>query len=490
MTKHRILTRTLGCLVVAWAHMPGWAGDALPAPTSPRPNILLILVDDLGYADVGFNGSKDIVTPELDALAGAGTIFTSAYVVHPFCGPSRMGLMSGRYPHTFGAPYNLPSSNTRQYIDQGITTNETLISTVLQDAGYHTGIMGKWHMGIQPEHHPNQRGFDDFFGFLGGGHNYFGPYQPQTAAGTVWDYATYPEHNGVNVMNLTADDYMTDVLSRNAVRFADRAAKRDQPFFLYLSYNAPHTPLEARQEDMDRFPGLTGDRKTYAGMVYAVDRGVGRLVKALKTNKQYDNTLIVFLSDNGGREDKGADNGPLQGQKGWVTEGGFRVPMFMHWPGVIPAGARYDHPVTALDFYPTFARLAEAALPTGKQLDGKDIWDDILADRNPRAGEPIYAVRHRVDGSPEGYSDVGVREDQWKAVKIWNQNWQLFDVQQDIGEAVDLSPRYPEILRNMVTEAEIWSRSHTVPLWYDSVEHEAAWQRKGMPHYEDTFSLP
>lgn len=485
-------------VVAAGREQPPGAGAAatLAAASAPagreradgRPNILLVLTDDLGYADVGFNGSPDILTPRLDSLAEAGTIFTSAYVVHPFCGPSRMGMMTGRYPHEFGAPYNLPSASTRQYVDQGISPDETMISSVLQDAGYFTGVMGKWHMGQAPAFHPNVRGFDDFYGFLGGGHNYFPPFEPQNAAGTVWDYRTYLEHNGVAVTNDTA--YVTDALSREAVRFVNQAAAGDRPFFLYLSYNAPHTPLQAKREDMDTFPDLTGDRRTFAAMVYAVDRGVGAVADALEANGQLDDTLIIFLSDNGGKESKGANNGPLQGEKGWVTEGGFRVPMFMHWPNVVPAGKTFDHPVTALDFYPTFAGLAGAAIPAGKELDGTDLWEDVLHDRNPRKGDPIYAVRHRIDGSPEGYSDVGIRRDQWKAVKIWNQDWKLFDLEQDIGEANDLSAEHPAVLSDMVSEAATWGKSHAVPLWYDSLKAGADWKSKGMPHYEDTFSLP
>ncbi|MFD2257271.1 sulfatase-like hydrolase/transferase [Luteolibacter algae] len=166
------------------------------ADDAPRPNIILILADDLGYSDVGFNGARDILTPNLDALASGGTICTSAYAVHPFCGPSRMGLLSGRYPHEYGGSYNLPDYSSGNYREHGIPASETLISTVLKDAGYSTGLMGKWHLGHQKQYHPNVRGFDDFYGFLGGGLLYFGPYQANNEQGKVWDYKVYPEHNG------------------------------------------------------------------------------------------------------------------------------------------------------------------------------------------------------------------------------------------------------------------------------------------------------
>ncbi len=453
-----------------------------------RPNILVVLTDDLGYADVGFNGSPDIRTPNLDELAQGGTKFTSAYVVHPFCGPSRMGLMSGRYPHLFGTPFNLPDISRQAYADEGIPASETLMSKVLQDSGYFTGLMGKWHLGGKSEHHPNARGFDDFYGFLGGGKNYFGPYREQT--GTRFSYTVYPERNGADDTSLTSADYMTDVLTAEGVRFVDEAKTKEEPFFLIMSYNAPHTPLEAKQEDMDQFPNLTGDRKTYAGMVYAVDRGVGEIVGALKANGQYENTLIVFLSDNGGRTDRGANNSPLRGVKGDATEGGFRVPMFFHWPNVVPGGETYGHPVTALDFYPTFARLAKASVPAGKQLDGKDIWDNFIVNRSARAGEPIYAVRHRIGSSPEGNSDIGIRVDDWKAVRLGTDPWRLYNIAADIGETTDVSSANASVLSSMVTEGKAWSDLHIEPIWFDSFQAGADWVSKEMPHYDAAFSLP
>jgi len=453
------------------------------ADESARPNILLILADDLGYGDVGFNGATDIRTPSLDRLAAEGTIFSSAYVVHPFCGPSRMALLSGRYPYEFGAPFNLPDHSKGRYRDQGISTNETLISTVLQDSGYRTGIMGKWHLGQQPEFHPNSRGFDDFYGFLGGGILYFGPYKANNKQGNVWDYKRFPEHNGVDVTTLTADDYMTDVLSGEGVRFINESSKSEQPFFLFMSYNAPHTVLAAKEDDLAQYPDLTGKRRTYAAMVHALDRGVGNVVDSLKATGQYDNTLIVFFSDNGGRTDQGASNLPLKGRKGDTYEGGYRTPMFFHWPDVVKAGERYEHPVTALDFYPTLSGLAKAKIPADKQLDGKDIWDSLLTAKNPREGELIYTIRHQ-----SNMTDVGARRDQWKACRK-NGKWQLFNVQEDIGETTDLSMKHPERLKQMVAEVEKFCQSHTPPLWFDNEKQEERWKANSMPYFDDTFLL-
>ncbi len=255
-----------------------------------RPNILFILCDDLGYSDVGFNGGKDVKTPSLDALAANGAMFTSAYVAHPFCGPSRAAIMTGRYPHLIGAQFNLPRTGMRGYHTKGVPTEEPFLSKILQDAGYYTGIVGKWHLGHATEFHPNNRGFDDFYGFLGGGHNYF-PAQYQAAFGRelkkgtkakdVWNYLTPLEHNGKAVKET---EYLTDAFSREAIRFVNEAAKKDSPFFLYLAYNAPHSPLEAKEEDLAKFAHIEDKkRRTFAAMVYAVDRGVGQIVKTLKS---------------------------------------------------------------------------------------------------------------------------------------------------------------------------------------------------------------
>lgn len=458
-----------------------------PLNSVKRPNILVVLADDLGYADVSFNvqGTPDIPTPNIDKLAKAGTIFTSAYVVHPFCGPSRMGLFTGRYPHAYGAPFNLPDWSTGDYQNQGMPTSETTISTVLKNSGYFTGIVGKWHLGREPQHHPNNRGFDEFWGFLGGGHNYFGPY-----SGTS-EYGGPPEYNGTNVTTLTANDYMTDVLSTQGINFLNKAMTKTNPFFLFVSYNAPHMPNQAKQSDLDLFPNLTGNRKIKAAMINAIDRGVSNIVATLKANGQFANTLIVFLSDNGGITADGSLNTPLQGNKGDVWDGGFRVPMFMHLPNVIPAGQTYDHPVTALDFYPTFTHLAGTQIPPGKVIDGKDIWNDVVHTRNARPGGQIYTVRYNIGSGANGVSNVGIRQDQWKAVRWFGANWKLFNITNDIGETTDLSATYPAVLSSLVLNAKNWAtNTHITPIWFDNNQAGLDWISKGMPHYDTTFSLP
>ena len=458
------------------------ASTVTPEKTE-RPNILLILADDLGYNDVGFNGSTDIITPNLDALAQTGTTFSQAYVAHPFCGPSRAGLLTGRYPHKIGAQFNLPTKGS----NVGVPTNEEFISKLLQNNGYFTGAIGKWHLGTTNEYHPNQRGFDEFYGFLGGGHSYFPDqfnkqYANQVKQGllNINEYITPLEHNGKQVKET---EYITDALSREAVTFVNKAEGNDKPFFLYLAYNAPHVPLQAKQEDMDMFPKINDKkRKTYAGMVYAVDRGVGEIVAALKKNNQLDNTLIVFLSDNGGKQGEGSNNYPLTAGKGSVREGGTRSPMLFHWPKHVAAGKQFNHPILALDFYPTFAGLAQASIPVDKKYDGKNVWQALQADQNPRVNESFYVLRHR-----KGSSDAAVRRNEWKAVKEGDKQWKLYNIEKDISERHDVSKLHKVLMNDMISEMESWSWNNAQPLWFHEAYEGAEWRLNGMPRFDETF---
>ncbi|WP_111706196.1 sulfatase-like hydrolase/transferase [Lutibacter citreus] len=455
-----------------------------------QPNILLILCDDLGYADVGFNGSKDIITPNMDKLAKNGIIFTSAYNAHSFCGPSRAGLITGRYPHEFGTPFNLHSNSSEKNEDNmGVPLKETYISNVLQNAGYYTSALGKWHLGAAPKFHPNQRGFDNFYGFLGGGHNYFPnqyrkTYLQQLQAGKkeIRDYILPLEHNNKEVKET---EYITDALSREAVNDIKIAAAKKQPFFMYLAYNAPHVPLEAKEEDKKIFSSIKDkDRKTYAAMVYAVDRGVGKIVNALKETKQLENTLIVFFSDNGGNFDHGASNYPLKGTKGDAWEGGYRTPMFFHWPNKIKSGQQFDHPVSTLDLYPTFANIAKAKIPEGKKLSGKNIIPYLDKDNPPHKDDLIFCMRYR-----HGYADVGARQGDWKITRMGNEPWRLVNITNDIGEKKNLSGKYPEKLNKMVSEMKKKTENFIEPLWYYSAKDEELWNDGRMPQFNETFEV-
>ena len=219
-------------------------------------------------------------------------------------------------------------------------------------------------------------------------------------------------------------------------------------------------------------------------MVYAVDRGVGQIVAALKANEQLDNTLIVFLSDNGGKLSLGGTNFPLAAGKGSTREGGYRTPMFFHWPKKITVHKKYPYPISALDFYPTFGQLGEATIPENKILDGKNIWRDLAQNKNPRKGEMIYVLRHR-----EGYSDVGARQDEWKILRVKQKTWQLFNLDKDIGEKHDLSREYPQRLKKMVDNTKSWSNQHLQPLWFYNDQTEDEWKADSMPRFDRTFSV-
>ena len=351
----KILLSLIGIAVIAGANAA--------AEPARRPNIIVILADDLGYADVGFNGCKDIPTPHIDSLAQLGVRCTNGYVSHPFCSPTRAGFMTGRYQHRFGHENNpawLPEDPK-----VGLPLDQITLPETLQKAGYVTGAVGKWHLGAHPQFHPNARGFTEYFGFLGGGHMYI----PGTKGGVEY---TVPV-----LRNKTPTDekeYMTDALSREAAAFVTR--HKAEPFFLYLAYNAVHTPLQAPEKYLSRFSKITDERRrTYAAMTSAMDDGIGQVLAAVKDVGIEKDTMIWFFSDNGGPPPNVAptDNTPLRGFKGQVYEGGIHVPFAVQWRGHIPEGSTYAEPVISLDVFATAAALAGAQTPADRKMDSVNI---------------------------------------------------------------------------------------------------------------------
>lgn len=392
------------------------------APAGKRkPNIVVILADDLGYADTGFQGLKDIPTPHIDQLAAGGMRFTNAYVSAPVCGPSRAGLVTGRYQNRFGLEFNAHGQH-----DPGMELKEKTIADVLKSAGYATGIVGKWHLGDEPEYHPLSRGFDEFFGFLGGMHDFI------------------VNEQGTNFLiqrgrqKVAEKQYLTDAFAREAVDFIGR--HKDEPFFLYLSFNAVHAPLESLAKYTDRFPTMRpGKRRTYAGMLSAMDDAVGAVTAQLRKTGVEQDTLVIFLSDNGGpTPETTSRNTPLRGYKKDLFEGGIRVPMAAAWKGRIAPGSVCHDPVTALDIVPTAAALAGAAVSAERPVDGVDLTGVLAGGAAP--DRPLYW---------RFGSKQALRQGKWKYVREGQGPAMLFDLDADVGETTNLADKHPEILARL-----------------------------------------
>jgi len=414
-----------------------------------RPNIVVILADDLGYADVGFNGCKDIPTPNIDSLAKNGVRCSNGYVSHPFCSPTRAGLLAGRYQQRFGHECNpkwLPEDTK-----VGLPLNQVTVAQVMKEAGYVTGAVGKWHLGAAPCFHPNERGFSEYCGFLGGGHMYI----PDVKKGS-WEYTAPILRNKTPVEH---KEYMTDILSGEAASFINRHAK--EPFFLYLAYNAVHTPLQAPEKYLNRFKGIADERRrTYAAMNSAMDDGIGLVLKALRDNGLEEKTMVWFFSDNGGPVPAAApaDNSPLRGHKGNVYEGGVRVPFVVQWRGRLPDGKVYDEPVMSIDVFATSAALAGARVPESHKLDGVNIVPHL-------AGEiktPPHDVLHWRSGGKTG--KWAVRQGQYKLVKE-DAELELFDLSADIGEKKNIAGEKREIVQKLQKLHDAWNAELIEPLW-------------------------
>ncbi|MFK7910749.1 MAG: sulfatase [Akkermansiaceae bacterium] len=423
-----------------------------------KPNIIVIMCDDLGYSDVGFNGCKDIPTPQIDSIASNGVRCTSGYTSYSVCGPSRAGFITGRYQQRFGFERN-PQYDTSDP-NMGVSKKEATIANALSSAGYHCGVIGKWHLGAHKSLHPLNRGFDEFYGHLGGGHQYFpemltikDSYSAKTEAES---YRTWILRNHEPIKTTK---YLTDEFSDEAVRFVQR--NKEKPFFLFLSYNAPHGPLQATQEYLDRFPNIKNKkRKTYAAMVSAVDDGVGRLLKSLHENQLTDNTLIFFLSDNGGPSDKnGSNNSPLRGKKSDVWEGGFRVPFAVQWPAKLPRGRVYSHPVSALDIFATAADVSKAKISPDRPLDGVNLMPYLAGEiKNP----PHAAIYLRKFDQQR----FAVRKGDFKLVILGkDQPAQLFNLSKDIAETKNIAAQNPDKLAEIDKLRNIWASELIDPVF-------------------------
>ncbi len=420
----------------------------------PRPNILYIVSDDQGWKDLGYHGS-DIQTPNIDQLAQGG-VRLEQYYAEPFCTPSRAALLTGRYPFRYGLQTAAIPGGARY----GLATDEWLLPQALKAAGYETAIVGKWHLGhADRKYWPRQRGFDYQYGAMVGELDYF-----THSAHGVTDW--YRNNQPVKELG-----YVTTLIGKDAVRWIN-AHDPKVPFFLYLTFTAPHAPYQAPQAYLDRYKNIADPtRRAYAGMITAMDEQIGDVVKALEQKGLRDNTLIIFQSDNGGNVDAmfsgevdvsklklPADNGPYRGGKGTEYEGGTRVPALWNWPGHIKAGSIVDGPIHIVDMFPTLAALAGASANASKPLDGINVWSAIAAGAPSPRTEVVYNIQPQA---------AAIREGDWKLVwrTILPSKVELFNIAQDPGEKTNLADQNPDRVANLQQRIEALSREAVPPLF-------------------------
>jgi arylsulfatase A-like enzyme len=439
--------------------MIGFAPEAAVADGARKPNILIILSDDHGYADVGFHGCRDIPTPNLDSLARSGVRFSNGYVSGPYCSPTRAGLLTGRYQQRFGHEFNPGGTDSGNF---GLPLSETTLADRLKSAGYVTGIVGKWHLGGAPQFHPQRRGFDEFFGFLGGAHPYF----PGQGA---------PIYRGTDAVE--EQKYLTDAFAREAVSFVERH-KRD-PFLLYLAFNAVHTPIHASDDRLARFASIKDEsRRKYAAMLTALDEGVGKVLDTLRAAGLERDTLIVFHSDNGGPTMRGTTinasrNDPLRGSKRTTLEGGIRVPFVVSWKGSLPEGVVYEQPVIQLDVLPTVLAAAGVKVEPQWKLDGVNLLPYV---KGEIARPPHDALYWRLG------QQTAVRRGDWKLVRYDRTvdettgqsdpqaearvtQPRLYNLARDLGEKEDLATAHPEKVAELQSLWNSWAAELKEPLW-------------------------
>jgi arylsulfatase A-like enzyme len=446
-------------MLAAMGIVAGSGGGA--ASEARKPNIVLLVADDLGHADLGFQGNRDIPTPHLDSLAASGVRFTNGYVSGPYCSPTRAGLLTGRYQQRFGHEFNGGGPPPAGGVPFGLPTSETTIADRLKAAGYATGLVGKWHLGGAPKFHPQKRGFDEFFGFLGGAHTYFAGKSDDIYRGT---------------QRVEEPTYLTDAFGREAVAFIDR--HKDAPFFLELAFNAVHTPLNATDERLARFESIADPtRRAYAAMLSALDDAVGAVLDKLRASGLENDTLIVFFSDNGGPTMRGttingSSNAPFRGSKRTTLEGGIHVPFVASWKGKLPAGKVYEQPVIQLDVLPT--ALAAAGVPVQPEwkLDGVNLLPYLTGAETKAPHDSLY---WRLG------EQAAIRRGDWKLVRYDatldtpgatssprtapTTPFRLYNLAEDQGETRDRSTDYPDKAKELLAAWEDWSRQLATPLW-------------------------
>lgn len=407
-----------------------------------QPNIVLIVADDLGYGDLSSYGAEDLHSPALDSLAASGTRFTQFYANSPVCSPTRASLLSGRYPPLAGVPGVIRTHASNNW--GNLAQNIELLPEKLRHRGYHTAMMGKWHLGLNAPQRPVDRGFDHFEGFLGD---------------MMDDYYNHRRH-GINYMRrgeevIHPEGHATDLFTDWAVHYIDSRTVSTAPFFLYLAYNAPHTPIQPPKEWVTKVQQREGDideaRAKLVALIEHMDHGIGKVMAALKENGFYDNTLVVFVSDNGGQLNVSARNGPLRDGKGTVYEGGIRVPAIASWPGNIAPGITSDALLTTMDIYPTLLEAARARIT--QFIDGTSFLGSLLGGPDPDPNRLLFFSRREGGLRFGGKTIEAVRQGPWKLLQ--NSPYaplELYNLERDPLETTDLSSAEPDVFRRLAAE--------------------------------------
>jgi arylsulfatase A-like enzyme len=427
-------TDSLGFVLLA----AGLVWSASIGNCADKPNILVFYADDLGYGELGCQGNKDIPTPHIDSIARSGIRFTQGYVAATYCSPSRAGLMTGRYPTRFGHEFN----STHNAV--GLSSKETTIATRLKDAGYATAAIGKWHLGHQPENRPTRRGFDEFYG---------------TLANTPFFHPTNFVDSRLSDDVRTIEDkefYTTDKYAERAVDWLEK--NKEKPWFLYLPFNAQHAPLQAPQKYLDRFPHINVEkRKIFAAMLSAMDDAVGQVLAKVRDLKQEENTLVFYISDNGGPTlSTTSQNDPLRGYKMTTWEGGPRVPFLVQWKGKLPAGSTYDLPVLNLDVLPTALAVAGKPVDASARLDGVNLLPYLTGENKKPPHQTIFwrfgpqwAVRHG------DYKLVVARGGSGEP--------ELYNLATDLSESKDLASSQPDKVKELQALYDAWNSEQAPP---------------------------
>ena len=407
-----------------------------------KPNIIIILADDAGYSDFGFMGSDEIKTPNLDQLALDGVTFNNAYVSASVCSPSRAGLLTGMYQQRFGHECNLDSD-----VNNSFDPNQITIAEALKTEGYTTGLIGKWHLGDKTQNHPLKNGFDYFWGFISGARNYF--YDPN-------------EVNRISVRNVVEnysqtnfEGYLTDVLGEKAISFIDKNNQSNNPFFLFLSFNAPHTPMQAKEEVLEKFKN--NPRQVYASMMWSMDEAIGHVIDALKENNQYDNTIIYFLSDNGAAMSNNASPFPYKGWKGNQFEGGIKTPMIMTWKNKIKSNTQFDGFISALDIFKTSLEVSNVNDDLMANADGKNIMNYL--NDNTIQNENLFWRKDKM---------ATVRSGNYKLIRLNDTSTVLYNIENNYFEDLDLKLKEPSVHDSLFKLLLAWEDRLIDPNWIEN----------------------